>query len=95
MAPGADAGTGVLAGPAPQHCRAKEHRVQRRVWVACLFVALAAGCGSTVQGVLTSDKERIWVIVDLGQVYRCADSTQGSQPPRPVCVRAPMASASE
>lgn len=56
---------------------------------------LTAGCGHFVEGVLTSETRRIWVVVDRGKVFRCADAYDGDQPPRPVCVRAPLASSGD
>ncbi len=54
-----------------------------------------SGCGHIVKGVLTSENRRIWVVVDDGKVFRCADAHDGDQPPRPVCVRAPLASSGD
>lgn len=61
-----------------------------------IFVALASlllnACASNISGVITSDERRIWVVRDHVEVFRCADGAGEGEPPRPVCVRAPLVS---
>ena len=68
-----------------------------------LFVLLVAlsSCGipesRTAQGIVASDEPRVWVVRAshnqnqvISEVYRCADGAAANQPPKPVCVKAPM-----
>ncbi len=71
--------------------------------IACTFIAMLAlvNCtppaSRTAGGVVASDEPRIWVVREvhtsnqiIGEVYRCADGAAVDQPPKPVCVKAPM-----
>jgi hypothetical protein len=53
---------------------------------------LLAGCGSvhSLEVRDKSDDRAIWIVKDQTEVYRCKDGSQPEDPPRPVCVRAPM-----
>jgi hypothetical protein len=51
----------------------------------------------TANGVITSDEPRIWVVRAIhtnnqviDEVFRCADGSPADQPPKPLCVKAPM-----
>lgn len=51
----------------------------------------------TANGVVASDEPRIWVVRSthtkeqiISEVFRCADGAEADQPPKPVCVKAPM-----
>ncbi|MBK6534357.1 MAG: hypothetical protein IPF99_33755 [Deltaproteobacteria bacterium] len=57
-----------------------------------LFSLLLSGCANTINGVITSDERRIWVVRNQSEVFRCADGSGEGEPPRPVCVRAPLVS---
>lgn len=60
-----------------------------------LIGILGSGCGHVVRGLLTEEHRRIWVVVDDGKIFRCADAHDADQPPRPVCVRAPLSSSAD
>lgn len=60
-----------------------------------LLSVTIAGCGHAVKGVPTSESRRMWIVVDDGKVFRCADAHDGDQPPRPVCVRAPLSNSAD
>ncbi len=64
---------------------------------AGLFAACAPPESRTAGGIIASDEPRIWVVREvhttnqvIGEVYRCADGAAADQPPKPVCVKAPM-----
>lgn len=71
----------------------------------CLILALfLGGCSlpesRTAEGVVASDEPRVWVVRSIhnekqiiAEVYRCADGAAENQPPKPVCVKAPMVEA--
>jgi hypothetical protein len=64
-----------------------------------LFLAVtlggAAACASPNNVAYVSDERRIWVVRQApgsdAEVYRCADGATPEQPPKPVCIRAPLA----
>jgi len=68
---------------------------------AATLTGVLTGCqqpeSRTAAGVVASDEPRIWVVREvntgtqvIGEVYRCADGAPADQPPKPVCVKAPM-----
>ena len=60
-----------------------------------LIGILSTDCGPVVKGLVTVENRRVWVVVDDGKVFRCADAHDADQPPRPVCVRAPLSSSAD
>ena len=76
--------------------------ISHRPALSCLLAALGlVGCGvpesRTAEGVVASDEPRVWVVRSthnkdqtIAEVYRCADGAAENQPPKPVCVKAPM-----
>ena len=76
--------------------------MKSKIYLLALSVAATlGGCNvpesRTAGGVVASDEPRIWVVREvhtgtqvIGEVYRCADGAAADQPPRPVCVKAPM-----
>ncbi len=73
----------------------------KRIAFVSLVVLWSVGCtpppSRTAGGVVASDEPRIWVVREVhtanqvvGEVYRCADGAAADQPPKPVCVKAPM-----
>jgi hypothetical protein len=72
-----------------------------KVTFALLAMLALAGCtipeSRTAEGVVASDEPRVWVVrashvkgQTIADVYRCADGAEANQPPKPVCVKAPM-----
>ena len=59
------------------------------------LAAFTSGCSHTLSGIPTTVQRRIWVVVDAEKIFRCADANDVDQPPRPVCVRAPLTSSGE
>jgi hypothetical protein len=52
------------------------------------------GCATPRDAAMISEERRIWVVRRAlnkdTEVYRCADGGGPEEPPKPVCVRAPM-----
>jgi hypothetical protein len=70
--------------------------------IAIIAAYFASGCNipesRVTSGIIASDEPRVWVVrvihkkdQTVSEVYRCADGAEPNQPPRPVCVKAPMA----
>jgi hypothetical protein len=57
--------------------------------VTAFAMSFASGCIKPAGGLYSSDESRIWVVRG-DEVFRCADGAAPEQPPKPVCVRAPM-----
>jgi hypothetical protein len=59
-----------------------------------LFLLALGGCAHHVEGVITSDERKIWVITTTHdgnqEVYRCGDLNGPDQPPNPVCKHSPL-----
>lgn len=70
-------------------------------WLLALSVFVPVlGCASQPKHVLSlSEERRIWVVRTSqdkdAAVYRCADGSGPDQPPKPVCIRAPLVDAPE
>ena len=63
--------------------------------IAIATFASLAGCNQQPRDASAiSEERRVWVVrravnKDI-EVYRCADGAGPDQPPKPVCIRAPM-----
>jgi hypothetical protein len=59
-----------------------------------LALAGATGCPHKIDGFITSDERKIWVITTTHdgnqEVYRCGDLAGPDQPPNPVCKHSPL-----
>ena len=64
----------------------------KRLLLVLCTAPLLASCAAPIFYVgpseADSDQRRIWIYQD-GELYRCADGASETQPPKPVCVRAP------
>jgi hypothetical protein len=60
-----------------------------RNWMGIVAVVLAASACSPAVGMVASTEKRVWMVKGE-EVYRCADGAQQDQPPKPICVRAPL-----
>jgi hypothetical protein len=66
-----------------------------RIVLAVGLLASFAGCNTPPKDVTQlSEERRIWIVRrSMGNdttVYRCADGAGPDQPPKPVCIRAPL-----
>ena len=63
--------------------------------VALSMLAAVTACATPNNVAYVSDERRVWVVRQAAgsdaDVYRCADGSSPEQPPKPVCIRAPMA----
>ena len=60
--------------------------------IIAVFCLLVAGCGhvgyvNLNHPAAADDQRRIWVVHE-GELLRCADGATGTEPPKPLCVRA-------
>jgi hypothetical protein len=67
---------------------------RRQLWLGVVLM-WGVGCATDqhLSGLRTSEERRIWVIRSTttgDEVYRCADGAGPDQPPKPLCVRAPL-----
>lgn len=66
-----------------------------KVFAVAILANLIAACAPQPRDASAiSEERRVWVVRRAinkdTEVYRCADGAGPDQPPRPICVRAPM-----